>query len=114
MLDVTWKNEYKLYRLIKKHFAFSVYQYKPRWLVPQSLDIYIPEINLGVEYQGEQHFKSIDFFGGDSGLEIRQKRDENKKIICEKNKVKLLEWNYNIEVNEENLKKEFLRIGIKI
>lgn len=114
IIDIVWKNEYRLYRLIKKYFNLSIYQYRPRWLVLQSLDIYVPEINLGIEYQGEQHFKSIDFFGGDSGLEYIKKRDENKNIICKRNGVKILYWDYNIEVNEENIKKQFKKIGIEL
>ena len=89
-----WKNEYWLYLLVKKIYPDTEYQYKTEWLGPQSLDIYIPSLKVGIEYQGEQHFSSIDIFGGDDSLERNIKRDETKKYLCMINDVKLIHWSY--------------------
>ena len=43
------------------------------------LDIYVPELLLGLEYQGEQHFKPIHYFGE---YETQQLRDEEKRQAC--------------------------------
>ena len=73
------------------------YEYQKRfdWFGLQSLDFYLPDYNVGVECQGEQHFFPIDFAG--KGVEWACKqfnklisRDKKKKALCEKHEVKLL------------------------
>jgi hypothetical protein len=54
-------------------------QYSPKWLGRQRIDIFVTEINLGIEYNGKQHYYPIDFFGGENGLAEIQLRDEIKK-----------------------------------
>lgn len=65
------------------------------WLGKQSLDFYLPEYNVGIECQGEQHFFPVDFAG--KGIEWACKKfnktistDKRKKKLCEKHGVKLL------------------------
>lgn len=53
------------------------------------LDFYCEEYNFGVEVQGEQHFKSIERFGGDEDFELRKTRDEIKLRLCNDNGIKL-------------------------
>ena len=65
------------------------------WLGNQSLDIYIPEYNVAVECQGEQHFEPIDFANrgkewSNENLKRIQKLDATKKLLCEEHNVKLL------------------------
>ena len=67
-----WKSEQTLFALVKKEYPDALFQFRPRWLEPQNLDIYIPSINVGIEYQGIQHYKSIDFFGGEEAFAYRQ------------------------------------------
>lgn len=68
-------------------------------------DFYIPEINLLVEMQGEQHYKPVIFWGAEAGLKKRQEYDRIKEEFCIQNGYKLLKiaYNENIEqrVNEE-------------
>lgn len=103
-----WKSEQQLYVMVKELYPESVYQYQAEWLGRQSLDIFIPSLNMGIEYQGRQHYEAIDFFGGKEGFEKRKELDSRKKELCLKNNVRLLEWNYNMEINEENIKKKIL------
>lgn len=98
-----WTNEYHLFELIKRYNYKAQYQYRCDWLGQQSLDIYIPESRIGIEYQGEQHYKAVDIWGGEVGLRKNKKRDLQKKKICAENKVILLEWSYQIPVNNENV-----------
>ena len=43
------------------------------------IDIFLPELNIGFEYQGEQHFKPIPKFGGEKEFQKVLKRDKEKK-----------------------------------
>ena len=51
-----------------------------------------------IEFDGEQHFKAINFFGGEEGLQENQKRDKIKNEFCLKNSITL----YRIPYWEEN------------
>lgn len=52
-----------------------------------------------IEYQGEQHYKSISFFGGQQKFEKQKENDATKREYCKKNGLKLIEIPYweNIE-----------------
>lgn len=51
---------------------------------PMELDIFVPNLDLGIEYQGEQHYRPIDFFDGDKPIAAqksfldRVSRDQEK------------------------------------
>lgn len=63
-----------------------------------SYDFYLPDYNLLIEYQGEQHDKPIGFFGGKEQFLCQQKHDCIKREYAENNGYKLLEiwyWDYN-------------------
>ena len=88
---------------------------KFNWLGRQHLDFYLPDYNIAVECQGEEHFKSIDFFGGKDEFININKRDINKNILCKENGIKLLYYsnlNYDkfleekLYRNKEELLKE--------
>lgn len=87
--------------LIKKNVAFeqqkTFEKCKDKLLLP--FDFYLPKYNLCVEYQGKQHYETVEFFGGEKEFEIRQKHDKIKRNFCKKNKIVLLEIKYsdNIE-----------------
>ena len=68
------------------------YEYQKRfdWLGLQSLDFYLPDYNVGVECQGEQHFFPVKYFGGEKTFKKTLERDKRKKKLCEENGVKLL------------------------
>lgn len=98
-----WGNEYRLFSLISGYNANAQYQYHCDWLGKQSLDIYIPESRIGIEYQGEQHYKAVEIWGGEAALKKNQERDLRKKKLCAENGVVLLEWSYQVPVNSENV-----------
>lgn len=50
-----------------------------KWLKRQHLDFFLPDYNVAIEYQGEQHFYPIEYFGGEKGFEYRNKLDVRKK-----------------------------------
>lgn len=100
-----WKSEQTLFLLIKKSYPDALFQFMPSWLEPQSIDIFVPSINTGIEYQGIQHYKSIDYFGGKEAFIHRQELDARKKELCRKNKVRLIEWPYTENISIENMRK---------
>ena len=53
-------------------------------------DFYLPDYNICIEYNGEQHYKIVDFWGGVDGLVARKKRDNIKKKYCLDNDIELL------------------------
>lgn len=101
-----WKSEYEVYKLVKSFFDDALYQYRSQWLRHQSLDVYIPSRRICIEYQGEQHYKSIEHFGGEESFIRRKQRDEQKQKICKENNVELIEWRYDEPINEMVLKRK--------
>lgn len=80
--------------------------YRARWLKGEmnrlyELDIFLPELNMGIEVQGRQHYEHIPFFHGKSpdGLSAQLERDDAKQKLCMKSGVILLEI-----YNEEEVK----------
>lgn len=88
-----WVSETKLFYLIKERFKeYRVIQHgKPKWLGKQHLDIFIPDLNIGIEYQGKQHSIPLAIFGGEENFQENVKRDKRKKLLCEENQCKLFE-----------------------
>ncbi len=68
---------------------------------PLPFDFYMPAYNLCIEYDGEQHFRSIEFFGGEKGFIQRQYNDQIKNQYCQANNIKLLRIPYFKNVEEE-------------
>lgn len=96
-----WIRETELYYKIKERFKeYEVIHHgKPTWLGKQHLDIYIPEFNIGIEYQGAQHYKPIDYFGGEEAFRKNQERDRRKRVLCETNDCYLIIVNEKYDLN---------------
>ena len=64
-----------------------------------SFDFYLPEQNMCIEYDGVQHFKPIERWGGEKNYKIIKSHDEIKNKFCNKEKILLLRITYkdNIE-----------------
>jgi len=58
-------------------------------------DFYLPELNKCIEFDGIQHFKSFNFFGGEDKLKETQKRDDIKNQFCINNNINLIRIPYN-------------------
>jgi len=100
-----WKSEQQLYCMVRETYPDAIFQYQTEWLSLQSLDIYIPSLKVGIEYQGQQHYRSVDFFGEGKNFEAQQERDLRKKKLCAENGVRLIEWKYDTIINYENFQK---------
>lgn len=109
-IQVKWKSEYDLYKLVKKSFVDTIYQFRAKWLGMQSLDIFIPSLRIGIEYQGIQHYRPIDIFGGREEFLHRKQLDEIKKNLCRENNVKLIYWRYDEKISKILLEKKIKEI----
>jgi len=65
--------------------------------------------NKLIEFQGIQHYISIDHFGGEDALLGRQKKDQIKRDFCEENNIPLLEIRYD-DKNWKRKMQKFLKI----
>lgn len=68
---------------------------------PLPFDFYLPNKRTAIEFDGEQHYKAIDHFGGIKAFEIRQKHDNIKNEYCKNNGISLLRIPYYKNVEEE-------------
>ena len=69
--------EKAIYYYLKLVFPNAIENYKSTWLNKMELDIYIPEISLGIEYDGRRWHSSLE-------------RDIKKDLICDDNNIKLI------------------------
>jgi len=60
-------------------------------------DFYLPDFKLCIEYDGEQHFYPLDFFGGEGAYFERLICDNIKNQYCKDNGLDLLRISYFIE-----------------
>lgn len=97
-----WVSETTLYNKIKNHFRdIEVIQHgSPIWLGRQHLDVYIPQYNIGIEYQGVQHTSPVNYFGGEPAFEKTKERDRRKKWLCAKNGCDLIEVMEGYEIQK--------------
>ena len=71
------------------------YKFKDcRNILPLPFDFHLPEYNICIEYDGEQHFKRYKFEKDDNNLNIRKLRDKIKTDFCKKNNIKLIRIKY--------------------
>ena len=102
-IDYRWVSEQQLYIFVRDIYPDARFQYRTEWLKQYSLDIYVPSLKVGIEYQGLQHYQSIDYFGGYDDFLHRQENDIQKERICEEHHVNLIKWEYNLAVTKENV-----------
>lgn len=76
---------------------------------PLPFDFYLPDYNICIEYDGEQHFRSVDFFGGEDKFEKQKLHDQIKIQYCNNNHIHLLKIPYFKNVKAE-LEKFFIHL----
>lgn len=97
------KSEARLLNKLKTDGYNIIWQKRFKWLGKQSLDFYLPDYNIAIEYQGEQHFIPIIKFGGEKEFEKIKERDERKYKLCMENGVTL----YYFSFSKRNIPKEY-------
>lgn len=81
--------------IYKKEKTFKDCKYKKR--LP--FDFYLPKYNACIEFDGEQHFKPIKYYGGEESFKITQLRDGIKNKYCKNNNIPLLRIKFD-EIND--------------
>lgn len=94
-----WKTEAKLLELVRKIYPnYTILHQYP--LSHLRADIYIEELKLVIEYQGEQHFKPIQAWGGIEQFKKIQERDVEKVDLCAIRRIKIIYFTYQDDLNE--------------
>lgn len=79
---------------------------------PLSYDFYIPDQNILIEYQGRQHYQSIDYFGGKAQFKTQQKHDKMKADYAKSHNYKLITIPYT-EDTFSKIKKYLVKHGLE-
>lgn len=69
---------------------------KRTYCVQLPFDFYLPDYNIIIEYDGEQHFKPVSGWGGDKSFNRLQITDRVKNKYCEDMNIKMIRIPYTI------------------
>ena len=106
-----WIREDELFRLVKILFPTKriLREATPRWLGQQRLDIYLPELELAIEHQGEQHYRPIGVFGGEQAFTKTLERDKRKRALCQENGITVVDIRFDAPLTISNLRSQLIR-----
>jgi hypothetical protein len=106
-----WVSEMNLFRIVQSLYPEHevIHQGSPDWLGRQRFDVYVPNLKLALEYNGQQHYFPISHFGGQEGLEATQKRDKKKRAKARKAGVSIIEFRYDETITPASVKKRISR-----
>ena len=111
-----------------KYEQEKIFEWLKRDNYKLSLDFYLPDYNIAIECQGEQHFKPIDFYGGEEKFKRVLENDLLKIKLCNEHNIILLHksnvkncnsqtkngWKYyNIFIDNEKLIEVIMNQTIK-
>ncbi|HCH5485121.1 hypothetical protein [Vibrio parahaemolyticus] len=87
-----WVSETQLFFLVKDRVGTECIQHgSPSFLGRQHYDVWLPRWSVAIEFQGEQHDRPVDFFGGEEAFKKNQERDARKRKLSKENGVVLIE-----------------------
>lgn len=122
-----FKTQKKLSNMVKEVFGTQVYEnYKGfNWLKNKTgyrmeIDVWVPELKLAIEYDGEQHFKPVNFGGSKqsskNNFDSTVKRDKLKnRLIKKSNDVKyFVRFNYKEPITKEYVLEKLIKSGVPI
>lgn len=112
-VKTVWKGEAALAELVKNIFPNAYREYSPSWLTGQRIDVFIPSLQVALEYHGEQHYKPVGYFGGKEGLSRTKERDQRKAKACKDAGVILIEWKSTEPIIPSTLRKKLKAFGIE-
>ncbi len=99
-------SEAQLYRVVCRMYPDRevLRRQRPSWLGGLELDIYVPDLSLAFEYQGQQHFYPVEAWGGEEAFEALQERDARKAGLCVENGVCLVAIDYTEPLIERHVR----------
>ena len=108
------KSELQVLNLLKENFSGVEYQKTFDFLKSrtssQTIDFYLNEYNVGIEYQGAQHFKPISVFGGVKRFETTKEQDLRKYKKCKEHGIKLYYISFEKNIPETYIDKIYTNI----
>lgn len=98
----TSKGEKEIMHLLDFNNIKYITQYKLESKVNPSgymlVDFYLPQSNIFIEYNGEQHYIPVESMGGQLQFEQQQARDEELRQYCKDHNIKLIEIRYDQDI----------------
>lgn len=77
--------------------------------IPFSYDFFLPDYNLLIEYQGQQHEYAVEWFGGEKKFRRQQETDKSKRDYADIHNINLMEiWYYDFKKIDEILESRLL------
>ncbi len=101
-----WVSETLLYQIVRRICSNHevLFHYRPDWLKGLEIDVYVPALKTGFEYQGAQHFHPIKAWGGEEALERVRQRDAQKSLLCRELGVRLITVDYTEALTEDYIR----------
>lgn len=90
--------------IFEKQKSFPDLRYKH----PLRFDFYLPDNNTIIEYNGEQHYKPIDYYGGKDQFKIYQIRDKLKREYCINNSIGYIVIRFDEDIEESLIKNNII------
>ena len=99
------KSEKFVLKQLREKYGEVSYQYTEPWLQSKTsfsyIDFYIPQYNIGVEYQGRQHFGPISHFGGEESYQKQSARDLIKYERCKEHGIPIFYISFEKKIPED-------------
>jgi hypothetical protein len=83
---------------IKYFQQYKFEKCKDKRMLP--FDFYIPSMNIAIEFQGIQHYRSVSIWDGDEGLKTVQFHDDIKAKFCLDNHIYLRYISHNDDIEK--------------
>jgi hypothetical protein len=109
------KGELEISKILNKNNIEFKIQYKfseCKNIKELPFDFYLSNYNICIEYNGEQHYRPVDYFGGDERFITQLKTDKIKEEYCILNNILLIVIKYNENIEDVLNEKLLLRIPI--
>lgn len=101
--------EKAIYEYLKAHNINYSMQHIFEDLPRRMFDFYLPDLKCCIEFDGEQHFKPVEYFGGEDKLLESIARDLSKEDYCERNNIAMIRIAYYENI-EQRLNEEIVRL----
>jgi len=110
-----WENEKQMIKIIRSLYPENEVKTHNRTILEGlEIDCYIPELKLGFEYNGKQHYEHIEFFHKTTkDFEAQKNRDIEKLKRAEHKGIKIITIRYDEAVTEEVIKSKLISKNLK-
>lgn len=108
------KGERQLYEILKQIFPnykitsqddLGFLYYKK----PLKVDFAIRDLKLVFEYDGGQHFRPVEHWGGEKTFKETQKRDQKKNDLCKINGYQIIRFRYDERLTKQKVLQKYIK-----